>query len=117
MIPLRVTWVAKMRIHNQEELLEFWEQVHGELKVELKKESIKNSTMKKILAFESDHIKVAIKRNMKLIDVLKDLQNQAKRKEEFDRKQNPFYDANLRDEPSSKIEKREQEGGRWGRRF
>jgi hypothetical protein len=52
---------------------------------------------------------------MKLIDVLKDLQNQARRKEEFDRKQNPFYDANQRDEPSSKIEKREQEGGRWGR--
>ena len=106
-----------MRIHNQQELLEFWEQVHGDLKEELKKGFVSNSSIKQILAFESDHIKVAIKRNMKLIDVLKDLQNQAKRKEEFDRKQNPFYDANLRDEPSSKIEKREQEGGRWGRRF
>ena len=106
-----------MRIHNQQELLEFWEQVHGDLKVELKKGIINNSTIKQILAFESDHIKVAIKRNAGLIDVLRDLQDQAKRKEDFDRKQNPFYDANLRDEPSSKIEKREQEGGRWGRRF
>jgi hypothetical protein len=104
-----------MRIHNQQELLEFWEQVHGDLKVELKKGFINNSTIKQILAFEADHIKVAIKRNLKLIDVLRDLQDQAKRKEDFDRKQNPFYDANLRDEPSSKIEKREQEGGRWGR--
>ena len=108
---------VKMRIHNQQELLEFWEQVHGDLKIEVDKGFTKTSVIKQILAFESDHIKVAIKRNAELADVLRDLQNQAKRKEEFDRKQNPFYDANLGDEPSSKIEKREQEGGRWGRRF
>jgi hypothetical protein len=104
-----------MRIHNQKELLEFWEQVHGKLKEELKKAVMNNSTIKQILTFDSDHIKVAIKRNAELNDVLRDLQDQTKRKEEFDRKQNPFYDANYCAEPSSKIEKREQEGGRWGR--
>jgi len=104
-----------MRIHNSKELLTSWEQAHGELKPELRIGFLKHPAIKQILTFESDHIKVAIKRNMNLQDVLKDLANQAKRKEEFDRKQNPFYDANQRDEPSSKIEKREQEGGRWGR--
>ena len=47
-----------MRIHNQKELLEFWEQVHGKLKEELKKAVINNSTIKQILTFDSDHIKV-----------------------------------------------------------
>jgi hypothetical protein len=97
------------------ELLIFWEQAHGELKPELKIGFLKHPDIKQILTFESDHIKVAVKRNVKLQDVLKDLTNQAIRKEEFERKQNPFYDANQSDEPSSKIEEREQEGGRWGR--
>jgi len=70
-----------MRIHNQKELLEFWEQVHGKLKEELKKAVINNSTITQILTFDSDHIKVAIKRNAELNDVLRDLQDQTKRKE------------------------------------
>lgn len=104
-----------MRIHNSQTLLSHWEQTHGALKPEFRAQFLEHPAIKQILTFASDHIKVAIKRNIKLKDILRDLVNQAKRKEEFDRKQNPFFDANQRDEPSSKIEKREQEGGRWGR--
>jgi len=103
------------RIHNPQTLLEFWEQIHGELKPKWRTKFLQHSAIKAILTFSSDQIKVAIRRRVKLNDVLDDLKDQSKRKEEFDRKQNPFYDANSRNESSSKIERRELESGRWGR--
>ncbi len=103
------------RIHNPQTLLEFWEQIHGELKPKWRTKFLQHSAVKAILTFSSDQIKVAIRRRVKLNDVLGDLKDQAKRKEQFDRKQNPFYDANSRNESSSKIERRELESGRWGR--
>jgi hypothetical protein len=57
-----------------------------------------------------------VRRNQKLIDVLKDLQNQELKKEEFldkyDRYRNS-RETNI----GSKIENRERESGRWFRRF
>ena len=103
------------RIHNPQTLLDFWEQIHGELKPKWRTKFLQHSAVKAILTFSSDQIKVAIRRRVKLNDVLGDLKDQAKRKEQFDRKQNPFYDANSRNESSSKIERRELESGRWGR--
>jgi len=103
------------RIHNPQTLLEFWEQIHGELKPKWRTKFLQHSAVKPILTFSSDQIKVAIRRAVKLNDVLGDLKDQATRKEEFDRKQNPFYDANSRNESSSKIERRELESGGWGR--
>lgn len=105
------------RIHNPQTLLEFWEQIHGELKPKWRAKFLHHSAVKVILTFSSDQIKVAIRRRVKLNDVLDDLKDQAKRKEEFDRKQNPFYDANIKDQSNSKIERREKESGRWGRSF
>ena len=74
------------RIHNPQTLLEFWEQVHGELKPKWRAKFLQHSAVKAILTFNSDQIKVAIRRGVKLNDVLGDLKDQAKRKEEFDRK-------------------------------
>jgi hypothetical protein len=72
--------------------------------------------MSEILKFESDKIKVAVRRNQKLIDVLKDLQNQELKKEEFLDKYDRYRNSreiNI----GSKIENRERESGRWFRRF
>ena len=107
----------KRRIHNSKELLVFWEEIYGGLKPTWKKAFLRHSAIKEILTYKSEQIMVAVRRNQKLNDVLKDLHHQAQRKEEFDRKQNPFYDANQGDESPSKIEHREIEGGRWGRSF
>ena len=106
-----------MRIHNSSELLVFWGEIYGGLNPTWKKAFLRHSAIKEILTYKSEQIMVAVRRNQKLNDVLKDLHLQAQRKEEFDRKQNPFYDANQGDESPSKIKQREIEGGRWGRSF
>ena len=106
----------KMRIHNSNELLVFWAEIHGGLKPVWKRTFLQHAAIQGILSYKSEQIMVAVRRNQKLNDVLKDLHHQAQRKEEFDRKQNPFHDSKQGHESSSKIERREIEGGRWGRR-
>jgi hypothetical protein len=105
------------RIHNSKELLVFWEEIYGGLKPVWKRAFLGHSAIQGILSYKSEQIMVAVRRNKKLIDVLKDLHHQAQRREEFDRKQNPFHDSKQGHESSSKIERREIEGGRWGRSF
>ena len=83
-----------MRIHKPSEVLNFWEEIHGEFKPLWKPLFLHHRAMKRILEFQSDQIKVAIRRNKKLDLVLQDLEMQAANQEEFDRKQNPFFDAN-----------------------
>jgi len=83
-----------MRIHKPSEVLNFWEEIHGEFKPLWKPLFLHHKAMKRILEFQSDQIKVAIRRNKKLDLVLQDLEMQAANQEEFDRKQNPFFDAN-----------------------
>lgn len=83
-----------MRIHKPSEVLEFWEEIHGEFKPVWKSLFLHHRAMKRILEFQSDQIKVAIRRNKKLDLVLQDLEMQAANQEDFDRKQNPFFDAN-----------------------
>ena len=107
----------KMRIHNSNELLVFWAEIYGGLKPTWQKAFLRHSAIKEILSYKSEQIMVAVRRNQKLNVVLKDLHHQAQRKEEFDRKQNPFHDSKQGHESSSKIERREKEGGRWGRSF
>ena len=107
----------KRRIHNSKELLVFWEEIYGGLKPVWKRAFLGHSAIQGILSYKSEQIMVAVRRNQKLNDVLKDLHHQAQRKEEFDRKQNPFHDSKQGHESPSKIERREIEGGRWGRRY
>jgi hypothetical protein len=105
-----------MRIHNPEEVLAFWEEIYGPLEPSWRNKFLKHPSMKAILKNQSDNIKVAIRRNKKLSEVLDDLHNQKVNKEAFDIKQNPFYESR-QEESSSKIERREKDGGRWGRSF
>ena len=105
-----------MRIHNAQEVLDFWEEIYGDLDQSWKIKFLKHPCMKSILKYQSDNIKFAIRRNQKLNAVLDDLENQKLNKETFDRRVNPYYDSG-RDEPQSKIERREKDGGRWGRTF
>ena len=105
-----------MRIHNQEEVLAFWEEIYGPLESSWKNKFLKHPSMKGILKHQSDNIKVAIRRNKKLSDVLDDLHKQGVNKEAFDRKHNPFHESQ-QDQSLSKIERREKDGGRWGRSF
>ena len=107
----------KRRIHNSKELLVFWEEIYGGLKPVWKRTFLAHSAIQGILSYKSEQIMVAVRRNQKLNDVLKDLHHQAQRKGEFDRKQNPFHDSKQGHESQSKIERREIEGGRWGRSF
>ena len=105
-----------MRIHNSEEVLAFWEEMHGALDPKWKKAFLTHPSMKGILKHQSDNIKVAIRRNIQLSNVLEDLLSQGDNKEAFVKKQNPFHESQ-QDQSSSKIERREKDGGRWGRSF
>lgn len=106
-----------MRIHRPIDVLQFWEETYEVLEPKWKQKFIEHKAMKRILKYKSDQIKVAIRRNKRLDNVLGDLIQQADKKEDFLRKQNQFYDANQRERSSSKIENREREGNRWGRSF
>ena len=90
-----------MRINNSQHVLQFWEEVYGEFKPVWKPLFLHHPAMKKILKYRSDQIMVAIRRNKKLDQILMDLENQSIVKETFDRKENPFYDANQGDEVSA----------------
>ena len=105
-----------MRIHNSEEVLKFWEEIYGTLEPKWKTKFLYHPCIKGILKHQSDNIKVAIRRNKELANVLEDLLNQGSKKESFDRKQNPFRESQS-DQSLSKIERREKDGGRWGRSF
>jgi|688.fasta_scaffold164203_2 ribosomal protein L17 len=105
-----------MRIHNSEEVLKFWEEIYGTLEPKWKTKFLYHPCMKAILKHQSDNIKVAIRRNKELANVLEDLINQGAKKESFDRKQNPFRESQS-DQSLSKIERREKDGSRWGRSF
>lgn len=105
-----------MRIYKPEHVLEFWQEIHGELESKWHNKFLKHRSIKEILKHPSDNIKVAIRRNKKLKDVSNDLQNQVDKKQEFLDKYDKYR--NSRDTSSeSKIESREKEGGRWGRIF
>jgi hypothetical protein len=105
-----------MRIQNEQHVLAFWEEIYGALEEKWKSRFMNHKCMRSILNHNSDNIKVAIRRNKNLSDVLNDLENQKLNKEIFKRKVNPYRDS-IPDEPQSKVERRERDGGRWGRQF
>ena len=65
-----------MNIYKPEHVLEFWQAVYGELNKNRHKEFLEHRAMEEILRASSDDIKVAIRRNQNLDDVLEDLRNQ-----------------------------------------
>ena len=106
-----------MRIYRPRDVLQFWEETSEVIKPLWKPLLLNHRAMKRILKFESNQIKVAIRRNKKLDSVLEDLIQQSIKKEDFNRRQNPFLDSVEKQESTSKIENREREGRRWGRTF
>jgi hypothetical protein len=105
-----------MNINNPADLLVFWQQIHGELENKWHNTFLRDKSIKEILTHPTDNIKVAIRRNKKLIEILTDLRNQVDNKEAFLDKYDKYR--NSREvETGSKIESREREGKRWGRTF
>lgn len=67
-------------IHNSKELLVFWEEIYGGLKPVWKRAFLGHYAIQGILSYKSEQIMVAVRRNQKLNDVLKDLHHQAEKK-------------------------------------
>jgi hypothetical protein len=107
-----------MNIFNKPaDLLKFWQEVHGELDEKWKSVFLKDSNVKEILKHPNDRIAVAIRRKVKLVDILEDLYDQDSKQAEFKLKQNPYHHS-IPDQPGrGTIEKREIEGNRFGRQF
>jgi hypothetical protein len=105
-----------VRIYKPEHILAFWQETYEVLESKWHKVFLKDPSIREILKFDSDKIKVAIRRNKKLKEILEDLRLQAVKNEEFLDKWDP-YRKSREDTRGSKIERREEEGGRWGRKF
>jgi hypothetical protein len=106
-----------LRISKPIELLVFWEEVHGKLENEEWKELFLNhECIKDILKQKQERILVAVRRNVKLHDILEDLYKQDDRHQEFLEKYYPYRNSQP-DELQSRIEQRERDSKRWGRRF
>ena len=105
-----------MSIKKPADLLAFWQEVHGELDVKWHKRFLKDKSIMEILTHPTDNIKVAVRRNKKLRDIMSDLRAQVAKTEEFLDKYDKYR--NSREvNTGSKIEEREREGKRWGRTF
>lgn len=106
-----------MRISKASELLSFWEECHGELEREEWRELfLSHECVSDILNQRQERIVVAVRRNMKLHDVLEDLHKQDDRHLEFLDKYYPYRHSHP-EELKSRIEQRERDSGRWGRSF
>jgi len=106
-----------MRISKPSELLAFWELTHGVLeKEEWRILFLKHECIEDILKHKQERILVAVRRNTKLHEILEDLYHQDDRHTEFLEKYYP-YRSSRPEELNSRIEQRERDAGRWGRRF
>ena len=103
--------------NKAQDVLNFWESVHGELDAKWRSVFLSDKTVKEIIKHKNDRIAVAIRRNTKLVDILEDLFKQEDRHHEFLLSQNPYFES-IPDEPGrGDVEKREIQSNRFGRRF
>ena len=105
-----------MNINKPTDLLIFWQEIYGELENKWHNKFLRDKSIKEILTHPTDSIKVAVRRNKKLIEILTDLRNQVDKKEAFLDKFDKYRNSRGV-ETGSKIESREREGKRWGRTF
>jgi hypothetical protein len=106
-----------LRVSKPLELLLFWEQVHGKLdNEEWRALFLNHECIKDILKNKQERILVAVRRNTKLHEILEDLYKQDDRHQEFLEKYYPYRNSQP-DELQSRIEQRERDSKRWGRRF
>ena len=105
-----------MNIRKPADLLAFWQEIHGKLDTKWHKEFLKDKSVKEILSHPTDNIKVAVRRNKKLVEILRDLRSQVDKKEAFLDKYDKYRNSREKS-TGSKIEEREREGKRWSRTF
>ena len=105
-----------MNINKPADLLAFWQEIHGQLDNKWHQKFLKDKLIKEILNHPTDNIKVAVRRNRKLLEILDDLRNQVDKKEAFLDKYDKYRNSR-EGETGSKIESRDREGKRWGRTF
>lgn len=97
-----------MRISSPSDLLQFWEKCHGKLETEeLRELFVRHECVEEILNQQQERIVVAIRRNIKLRDILEDLYMQDDRHTEFLDKYYPFRNSKP-EELRSQIEQRER---------
>lgn len=72
-----------MNIRKPIDVLIFWQGIYGDLDEHWKNRFLKSELVREIVTFPSENIKVAIRRNRKLVDITQDLRDQDSRKEEF----------------------------------
>lgn len=70
-----------MKISTAQDLLSFWELNHEKLSAKYQEQFLNHPAVKNILVFESYDIKIAIKRNKKLVDALDELKDQKRRRD------------------------------------
>ena len=89
-----------MKITTADDLLNFWQENYEILTPKNREKFLNHPELKSILSFDSYSIKLAIKRNKKLSDALEELVGELSKKSAR----------------GGKIENREIQGGRWGRK-
>ena len=89
-----------LKITTANDLLNFWQENYEILTPKNREKFLNHPELKSILSFDSYSIKLAIKRNKKLSDALGELVGEVSKKRGR----------------GGKIENREIQGGRWGRK-
>ena len=102
------------------DFLDFWQECHGKLHSKWHKVFLQDPRVNQLCKNEiTDNLLVAIRRNKKIADVLKDLEKQSIRHSNFENKMNPWK-ASIPD-PSNESPKTYngwyQWGGRWRKGF
>ena len=105
-----------MAIRKHDDILEFWQEVHGILDPKWHKKFLSHKAIGEILTHPTENIKVAIRRNQKLSEILEDLRHQQSKKEEFLDKYDKYRKSRQVD-TGTKIDQREKKSRRWGRAF
>ncbi len=86
--------MKNLKFESANDILSFWQECHGELTNRWKSLFISDPKVTQILRFGSNEsIKVAIKRNKKLSDILEDLHTQDEKTSDFKNKQNPYINS------------------------
>ncbi len=108
------------RFWEAEDLLVFWQECHGELDPRWHKAFLIDDATRRIISTEMTKNKlVAIRRNRKLREILKDLDNQTESSEKFAIKENPWKESLPvgKDEPIKIVNGWYRWGGRWRKGF
>lgn len=104
------------RIWKPMDFLDFWQECHGKLHPKWQRAFLQDPRVNQLCKHEvTENLLVAIRRNKKISDVLKDLENQSLKYSEFQNKLNPWKDSIP--EQSNEFPKTYNGWYRWGGRW